>query len=332
MPGHGRAGGSVRVVISAEASAYMAWQAKLAHYSCLSRLGQAPLVVVHERGYEEIPDLTDIVRTGGTVLHAPSYRTTSRGFRYSARNSAGTLLEAARATESGAEWLVLCDADVVFTRRTRFGRSLSGAACTYLDYNEGPVRAAMRRLGISARDVARSGATLHCGIPYVIRRAQAAALARAWLEAIDAFVPPRWEDVMHAFGLAALGLGLRVRHNQLADTNYWPRAPVRAPIVHYCYDNAAWSKRRFASPRAARRVWAPPPGAQPGTVLGEVFRQLREAHVFFEGAAHRVAVANTAGESNPTPLPSTVRNGRSPVSDSRRMVSIRPSSRTTPTM
>jgi len=250
----------------------------------LSRLGQAPLVVVHERDHEDLADLADIARTGGTVLRAPSYRTTSRGFRYAARNSAGTLLEAARATGSAVEWLVLCDADIIFTRRTGFGRCLSGAQCAYLDFTEAPVRAAMRRLGISVRDVARSGDRLHCAIPYVIPRAQAATLARAWLEAIDAFVPPRWEDVMYAFGLAAVGLGLRLRRTRLADTNYRARAPVRAPVVHYCYDNAAWSKRRFASPRTARRVWTPPAGARPGPVLAEVFCQLREAYAFFERA------------------------------------------------
>ena len=66
----GRAHASYRVVVSAEASSYMAWQAKLAHFSCLTRLGQAPLVVVHERDGAALPDLADIVRTGGDVLHA----------------------------------------------------------------------------------------------------------------------------------------------------------------------------------------------------------------------------------------------------------------------
>jgi hypothetical protein len=279
-----RARPSARVVISAEASPYMAWQAKLAHYSCLSRLSQAPLVVVHARGQEELADLADITRTGGTLLAAPSYRMTSRGFRYAARNTAGTLLEAARVTRSTVEWLVLCDADIVFTRRTGFGRRLSGAHCTYLDYTEAPVRAAMRRLGIAPREIGRLGENLNCAIPYVIPRAQAATLARVWLDAIDAFVPPRWEDVMYAFGLAAVSLGLRLRRSRLADTNYDAHAPVRAPVVHYCYDNDVWSKRRFASPRAARRVWAPPTGAKPGTVLAEVFRQLREAHAFFHAS------------------------------------------------
>ena len=274
-------GASVRVVISAEASAYMAWQTKLAHYSCLSRLGQAPLAVVHERDPEDLQDLCDITRTGGAVLYAPSYRTTSRGFRYAARNTAGTLLEAVRVLDPDVETLVLCDADVVFARRPRFGRTLAGAQCAYLDYTEPPVRAAMRRLGIAPRDIAPFGNGLDCGIPYVIPRACAEPLAHAWLQAIDAFVMPRWEDVMYAFGLAAVTLGLRPRRTRVAETNYDPEAPVRAPVVHYCYDNEGWSKRRFASRRAARQVWCPPGGAKPGTLLAEVFRQLREADRFF---------------------------------------------------
>ena len=277
----GRAHASYRVVVSAEASSYMAWQAKLAHFSCLTRLGQAPLVVVHERDGAALPDLADIVRTGGDVLHAPSYRTTSRGFRYAARNTAGTLLEAARALGTDAETLVLCDADIVFARRPRFGRALSGAAYTYLDFTQPFVRTAMRRLGIAPHRLARYGSRLRCGIPYVIPRRHAEPLARAWLEAIDAFVPPRWEAVMYAFGLAAVRLGLRPRRTRMVATNDDPDDPIRAPIVHYCYDNVGWSKRDYVSPRAARRVWTPPPGAGPRTVLGEVFRQLREARRFF---------------------------------------------------
>jgi hypothetical protein len=45
-----------------------------------------------------------------------------------------------------------------------------------------------------------------------------------------------------------------------------------------------------------------------------------------EASLQRLAVASTAGESNPTPPPSTVTNGHKAVSDSRRIVSIDPSS------
>jgi hypothetical protein len=105
----------------------------------------------------------------------------------------------------------------------------------------------------------------------------------AWLDAIDAFVRPRWEDVMYAFGLAVLKLRLRLRRVRMADTNFDGDAPVRAPVVHYCYGSTRWSKRRFASTAAARHVWRPPSGAAPGSVLAEVLKQLDEARRFYAG-------------------------------------------------
>jgi hypothetical protein len=281
---------STRVVISAESNAYMAWQAKLAHYSCLSRLGQAPLIVVHEGNGQGISDWRDINSSGGVVLSAPSYKLTRGGWNYACRNAAGTLLEAARVVGPEVHSLLLCDPDMVFVWRLRPGLNLAGAACGYMDYSEAPVRAAMRKLGVTLpRGVPVNGGSLCCGTPYLIPRECAAELALAWLEAIDAFDRPRWEDNMYAFGLAAIMLGLRLRRISMADTNYYPEAPVRASVVHYCYDNDLWSKRRFASRRAARRVWTPPAGAQPGTILAEVLRQLTEARRFYEQLGKPIA-------------------------------------------
>jgi hypothetical protein len=144
----------------------------------------------------------------------------------------------------------------------------------------------MRRLRLRLpTGVPSNGGQLRCGTPYLIPWIYAAKLAEAWLEAIDAFVPPRWEDNMYAFGLAVLMLNLRVRRILLADTNYNPEAPVRAPVVHYCYDNDSWSKRRFATSRAARRVWYPQSPAKPGSILAEILLQLREARSFFHSRA-----------------------------------------------
>jgi hypothetical protein len=140
----------------------------------------------------------------------------------------------------------------------------------------------MRRLGIAPGSLeAPHGGSLRCGIPYIIPRAFARSLALAWLQAIDAFPRPRWEDQMHAFGLALLMSNLVVRRGTLADSNYSAGAPVRAPVVHYCYDNALWSKRRFASSRTARRVWWPPRGAVPGSVLAAVVGQLAAGRDFY---------------------------------------------------
>jgi hypothetical protein len=274
----------------------MAWQAKLAHYSCVSRLGSPATIVVHDAEGELLPEWSEIDRTGGTVLPAPSYRVTGRGVSYAPRNTAGTLREAAGRVDSSVDLLLLCDPDVVFARRPRLGRTLCGAACTYLDFAEPPVRAAMKRLGLAHRRLGTpDGGRLRCGSPYLIPRKLAGPLAQAWLEAIDAFPRPRWEDVMYAFGLAVLMLELPLRRVPLADTNYDADAPIRAPVLHYCYDNLLWSKRRFASPRAARRVWSPPDCARPGSILAEILRQLTEARRFYAGDEP----AMTRGEGSP---------------------------------
>jgi hypothetical protein len=276
-----------RVVISAEANSYMAWQAKLAHFSCLTRLRQAPLIVIHEADGASLDEFGEIEHTGGTLLRAPSYRVNARGLDYAPRNVPGTLLEAARVGPR-TEYLMLCDPDVIFLRPFQLRGRLSAAACGYLDYAEPPVRAAMRRLGIAPGALgAARGRSLHCGIPYIIPWSAAEPLALAWLEAIDAFRRPRWEDQMHAFGLAVTMLKLRLRRRPLADTNYEPGAPTRAPLVHYCYGNALWSKRRFLSRRTARRVWRPPNGAVPGSILAAVFRELVAARQFYESRRPR---------------------------------------------
>jgi hypothetical protein len=282
VPSRASDAASFRVVISAEANAYMAWQAKLAHYSCLSRLGQPAIVVVHQGSERGLRDFADIRRTGGLTVSAPSYRLTSRGRNYAPRNTAGTLLEAAHAVSPRIDYLILCDPDVVFRRALDAAPVLTGAACGYMDYAELPVRAAMKRLGIDPRRVGpEDDGPLCCGIPYIIPRALAEPLALAWLDAIDAFLRPRWEDVMHAFGLAVLMLRLRLRRLSIADTNFDGGAPARAPVVHYCYDNPLWSKRRFVSGPSARQVWRPPNGAPPGSVLAEIFKQLEEAGRFY---------------------------------------------------
>jgi hypothetical protein len=296
MAERGRARPGFRVVISAEANWYMAWQAMLAHYSCVTRLRHAPLVVVHEREEAALEVFSEIGRIGGEVLPAPSYRMTAWGRDYAPRNTAGTLLEAARVLSPGIKYLVLCDPDVVFVRRLPLMRGMAAAACGYMDYADPPVRAAMRRLGIAPSALEPHGGNLCCGIPYIIPRSHATPLALAWLEAIDAFPRPRWEDVMHAFGLAVLKLKLPLRCLPIADTNFDAAAPVRAPVVHYCYDNALWSKRRFASSRAFKRVWHPPEGAVVGSVLAAVLDQLAAASRFYPITQKSHTATATAGE------------------------------------
>jgi hypothetical protein len=270
----------------------MGWQAKLAHYSCVSRLGTIPIVVVHALNGRLRRAFADIARVGGRVVPVPSYCLTHRGHSHLGRNAAGTLLEAARLV-GGNDRIVLCDPDLVFVRRPRFGWTLSGAEADYLAYEDPLVLAAARRLGIGADAIAARGDSLRCGTPFVVPASLAAPLAQAWMAALEAFWPLRWLDQMYAFGLATVLLGVRVRRSRFTVDNRHPHARLQVEVVHYCQDSALWSKRRFFRHRDAARVWAPPRG-RAGTVLGEVLRQLEEAGRYF--ATHARRRRNPLGE------------------------------------
>src|ERR1700759_1432689 len=103
-----------RIVVSAENTPYMAWQCKLFHYSCLTRLGAVPTFVVHALGGDWCEDFRDIVCAGGHVRSAPNYRTVADGWDYPPRNAPGTLLHAEAFCDEGEEFVVLCDPDMLF--------------------------------------------------------------------------------------------------------------------------------------------------------------------------------------------------------------------------
>lgn len=274
--------GTHRIVVSTENNPYAAWQTKLFHYSCLSRLGQAPVVVVHESARAAWhPDFHDLVRAGAVVRRAPTYRR-SLGDDYPPRNTAGTLLHAAELCDAGDEFIVLCDPDMIFARRPAFPSTLSGDYYPYMmDYDRAGVREAAARLGVTPAMIDAQREELHCGVPYVIPVADAVRLGRAWLEAINSFDAPRRGDMMHAFGLAVLRLGMRVMLTHLIDHNYWQREPLTRDVVHYCYGDDLWDKRHYFYEAQAPRVWEARADAPPGSVLSEILTQLREAREFY---------------------------------------------------
>ena len=270
-----------RVVVSAENRPYIAWQAKLAHYSCVSRLGQAPLIVVHELDGAELPEWAEIEAAGGSIIRAPSYRLTPAGVTHEARNTIGTLIEAA-AVITDAEWLLLCDPDMIIASAPECPAVPTAGAYGYMHYGTPGVRAAARRIGVSAEQIAAYGDDLCCGVPYFIRAADAAGLARAWLEALDAFEQPEWIDIMHAYGLAVASLGLEQRRSPgLMQTTLDPDAPLSASVLHYPYEAPFWDKKWFVTAEESAAVWRPPEGAKAGSVMAEVMRQLKEAGEFY---------------------------------------------------
>jgi hypothetical protein len=268
-----------RIVISAENNPYTGWQAKLFYYSCVTRLGQQPIVIVHDNGTDWQPDFFDLVRAGCIVRGAPSYRS-AHPQSYYPRNTAGTLLHAAELCDDG-EFIVLFDPDMIFVRRTSFPEALAAARYYNMNYDRDEVTEAGYRLGITRESIDRRAKELSCGVPYVIPAADAHWVAEAWLEAIDAFPSIKWGDMMHAFGLVVIKLGLPITITNNVDHNFWPLANLNADIIHYGYGDDTWNKRHYFTREQAHNVWVPQVSAPRGTVLGEIITQLKEAGDFY---------------------------------------------------
>jgi hypothetical protein len=139
--------GKHHIVVSAENNCYMAWQCKLFYYSCVTHLGANPVFIVHELDRRWHRYFRDIVAAGGIVRSAPTYRQTANGYDYSPRNTAGTLVQAAMIGYSSGDFIVLCDADMIFLRKIRFPATFAAEGCTNLDYEDKRVRAAAVKFG-----------------------------------------------------------------------------------------------------------------------------------------------------------------------------------------
>lgn len=269
-----------RIVVSAENNNYMAWQCKLFHYSCVSRLNQTPTFIVHEYDEDWHPEFRDIVRAGGVVRSAPSYATTPQGRDYPPRNTPGTLLHAAEMCDGAEDFIVLCDPDMLFVRKPRLPLSLSGEHYPVMDYGQSAVRTAMRRLRVAPEEVERRGAELCCGVPHVVSLEDARPLAEAWLEAIDVFPPLIWEISMYALGLAAVRLNKRIRLTRLLDKKKLG-GNLTGDMIHYCYRSPVWSKHYFFTPEQAAKVWEPQVKARKGSILAEILTQINEAREYY---------------------------------------------------
>jgi hypothetical protein len=273
------------VVVSAENNSYMAWQCKLFHYSCVSRLGVIPVILVHSLERKCHPYFADIIAAGGIVRSAPSFRTTKFGHDYSPRNTPGTLLQASRMGYNRNDFIVLCDPDMIFVRPLTFEHTLASERSASLDYEQKSVQRVARSLGISPKTLEQNLGKIECAVPHVIPVAYAEQFANAWLDAIDAFSPGVWETSMYAFGFAAVKLGLRLKLRSDVALNDEPyEAPGRAKIIHYAYGDDLWNKRHYWESRSAHRVWQPSFDVPQRTILAEIVKQIREARAFYAKA------------------------------------------------
>ncbi|HUJ93948.1 MAG TPA: hypothetical protein VLW84_01685 [Terriglobales bacterium] len=270
-----------RIVVSVENSPYFAWQSQLFYYSCVTRMHVQPLFLVHDTKRPWEPEFYELARFGATVKMVPNYIIGD----CLCRNVAGALLEAADFCGDD-EFIVLCDPDMLFVGAVNFPAVLAGNFYSYVNFHQPFVEAAAARLGLQRQLRRRKDPELCCGPPYVIPTRIARRLAEGWLRAVDAF-PQRsfhetWTDIMYAFGLAALELRFKVQLIHRVDTNTFPGARLRHAIVHYCDTNDGWNKRDFLQRHQVAEVWQPAFQAEKGTVLEEIFRQIRQAKAFYQ--------------------------------------------------
>jgi hypothetical protein len=270
---------SHRIFVSAENNAYCGWQSKLLYFSSVTRLKHQPTFVVHDSGREWHSDFHDLAAAGATVVAAPSYTQSVRDC-YKPRNTAGSLIHAAEMCDKD-DLIVLCDPDMIFLGDLTLPGSLSLNFYFYMNYDRAEVRAAMRKLKIPTASIENQKEKLRGGVPYVIPAEVAHRLGHTWLQAVDAFVPRHWIDVMHAFGLAVTQLGLEVSQTDLVDMNLEQLACARRTIIHYCYGDETWDKRSFVEVTESQNVWFPQVSAGEGTILGEILAQIIEARKFY---------------------------------------------------
>lgn len=280
--------GKHHIVVSAENNCYMAWQCKLFHYSCVTYLGLRPVFIVHALDERWHPYFRDIVAAGGIVRSVPSYRVTANGHEYSPRNTAGTLLLAGLIGYPKDDFIVLCDADMIFLSDIAFPRTLAAERCTNLDYDEKPVRDAALRFGIDQGLLDRKKNSIEFAVPHIVRVQDAPTLAKTWLAAIDSFKPGVWQTSMYAFGFAMLRLNLKLARTRYVALNDEPHEKVgRAKIIHYAYGDHTWNKRHYWHTGNLPRVWKPAVEARRGTVLGEIISQIHEAATFYSNGGRQ---------------------------------------------
>ncbi len=271
-----------RLVVSAENGAYQAWQCKLFYFSSVTRLKHQPIFIVHANGSPWHSDFHDLIRAGAIIRTAPSY---IAGNGIQSRNCPGSLLEAVPLLRSD-ELIVLCDPDMVFVSRPELPSVLAGCYYSYLDYEKPAVYAAARKLHLTQRAIRERHRELVCGTPYILPAEMAREIGLTWLQAFDSFTledreDNTWLDIMYAFGLAVLKLNLRVKVFDAVNMDSPPECMLTRKIIHYCVGDNSWDKRWYRTENTIARLWEPPFVADEGTVLSELFSQMRDTPKFY---------------------------------------------------
>ncbi len=298
------------IVVSVENNPYLAWQAMLFHYSCVKYEGQTPVVMVHREPGERLQaGFRRLKAAGGDVRTAPDYRRVD-GVNYPPRNTAASL----RHVETDADYIVLCDPDMIFLRKLpRRQLRLSERQVTfdfigYLDPNFAAYQPTLdevcRAAGVDPQRLRQP--VVNGGVPHVIPRGLQASLSDEWLAIIERFptlppIPPEhvgaltrgchvgpqkdWLATMWAVVLATHRLGLEPVMSRLATTNFQGDRLLASfeetpRMIHYCYGEPGFNKHLFEKRQdMERKVWNVAPGD--ASICGMIRRQLLEARDFY---------------------------------------------------
>lgn len=300
------------IVVSAENTHFFLWQTLLFHYSCLTYQHQTPIIVVHHRDNESLLRGFDLIaKHGGRIQSAPTWRRLG-GINYGPRNTLATLKHVA--TE--ADYVVLCDSDMIFRRPVNFASLPHGADCMtfdrvhYLypdrDENQPHLKEACQSANVPMdwlRDISMSG-----GVPHIIPNKRRNEIVDEWLHCISFFPThgphPKetagalsrgategqqqwWLSIMWAALLMVNRLKLTPVLTEFCLLNgnggdALPADPNEGPaMIHYCYAGPGFNKQQHDSERASSYdVWHLP--IPEGTVNGAVCRQLQEAREFYQ--------------------------------------------------
>ena len=291
---------SFDIVVSAENSYYHSWQAMLFHYSCVTKMGCAPIIVVHGDSGQLVDGFRLIEEKGGRVQTAHNFRRVG-GFDCAPRNTVGTL----SCVASDADYLVLCDPDMIFVRPLPLAQyqitadQISFDSVSYLVLNEdnlAEVAAASRRANIALESLRKT--PISGGVPHIVPASLRERVASEWMRAVDCFVPAErpasgqavpnlpWLASMWALVFVVHRLGLNAVITQFCLSNFdgrkelAPCGPAAPSMLHYCYGDAEFEKRSFFDVTHARElVWQQQ--APAGTVNGTLCAELRAAALYF---------------------------------------------------
>ena len=286
-------------VVATENIPYLAWQAMLFHYSCVRHMGVAPIIVVHKDDEPLHPGFERIQAAGGQVQTAPNYRIVN-GVYYPPRNTAGTL----RHVQTDAEYIVLCDSDMIFLQPLPLKdlllkpRQVSFDFVSYL-VPDGPqyqpyLDNICRSVGVDPKKLRTL--EINGGVPHVIPTRWQQPLSNEWFELMSLFpneplgegCQPQsvWLAATWSIVIAMHRLKLKPVMTRFCTSNAHESQPLPSltpdgpKMLHYCYGGSGFNKRDyFHSIDAEQNVWAVPP--DDGTIAGAIRQHLRDARQFY---------------------------------------------------